>query len=26
MFFDAAAPSYRRNVLRWINSAKRLET
>ncbi len=26
LFFDAAAPSYRRNVLRWINSAKRPET
>ena len=26
LFFDAAAPSYRRNVLRWINSAKRSET
>ncbi len=25
-FFDAAAPSYRRNVLRWINEAKRPET
>lgn len=25
-FFDAAAPSYRRNVLRWINSAKRPQT
>lgn len=23
LFFDAAAPSYRRNVLRWINTAKR---
>ena len=26
VFFDAAAPSYRRNVLRWIHSAKRPET
>ncbi len=26
LFFDAAVPSYRRNVLRWINSAKRRET
>jgi uncharacterized protein YdeI (YjbR/CyaY-like superfamily) len=26
VFFDASAPSYRRNVLRWINSAKRPET
>ena len=26
LFFDAAAPSYRRNVLRWINSARRPET
>ncbi|MEM9726070.1 MAG: YdeI/OmpD-associated family protein [Pseudomonadota bacterium] len=25
-FFDRAAPSYRRNVLRWIHSAKRAET
>jgi uncharacterized protein YdeI (YjbR/CyaY-like superfamily) len=25
-FFDAAAPSYRRNVLRWIAGAKRPET
>ena len=25
-FFDAAAPSYRRNVLRWIHIAKRPET
>ena len=25
-FFDAAAPSYRRNVLRWIHSAKRPAT
>lgn len=24
--FDALAPSYRRNVLRWLHSAKRLET
>ncbi len=26
LFFDSAAPSYRRKVLRWINSAKRPET
>lgn len=26
LFFDATTPSYRRNVLRWINSAKRHET
>lgn len=26
LFFDAAAPSYRRNVLRWIDSAKRPDT
>lgn len=26
LFFDAAAPSYKRNVLRWIDSAKRPET
>jgi len=25
-FFDAAAPSYRRNVLRWLHLAKRVET
>jgi len=25
-FFDAAAPSYRRNVLRWLAAAKRPET
>jgi len=25
-FFDAAAPSYRRNVLRWLHMAKRTET
>jgi uncharacterized protein YdeI (YjbR/CyaY-like superfamily) len=25
-FFDAAAPSYRRNVLRWISQAKKPET
>lgn len=25
-FFHAAAPSYRRNVLRWLNGAKRAET
>lgn len=25
-FFDVAAPSYRRNVLRWIHTAKRPET
>lgn len=25
-FFNAAAPSYRRNVLRWLHSAKRAET
>ncbi len=25
-FFDASAPSYRRNVLRWLHTAKRLET
>ena len=25
VFFDASAPSYRRNVLRWIHSAKRAE-
>ena len=25
-FFDAATPSYRRNVLRWIHNAKRPET
>jgi len=25
-FFDAAAPSYRRNVLRWLHLAKRDET
>ena len=25
-FFDAAAPSYRRNVLRWISQAKTSET
>jgi uncharacterized protein YdeI (YjbR/CyaY-like superfamily) len=24
--FDALAPSYRRNVLRWLHSAKRPET
>ncbi|WP_376090831.1 YdeI family protein [Roseomonas sp. CCTCC AB2023176] len=26
VWFDAAAPSYRRNVLRWIAAAKRAET
>jgi len=26
VFFDAAAPSYRRNVLRWIAQAKKPET
>ena len=26
VFFDDAAPSYRRNVLRWIHAAKRPET
>jgi uncharacterized protein YdeI (YjbR/CyaY-like superfamily) len=25
-FFNAAAPSYRRNVLRWLHGAKRAET
>jgi uncharacterized protein YdeI (YjbR/CyaY-like superfamily) len=25
-FFDASAPSYRRNVLRWLHTAKRPET
>lgn len=25
-FFDGTAPSYRRNVLRWVAGAKRLET
>jgi len=25
-FFEAAAPSYRRNVLRWLHLAKRAET
>lgn len=25
-FFHAAAPSYRRNVLRWLHGAKRVET
>ncbi|NEX47784.1 YdeI/OmpD-associated family protein [Pseudotabrizicola algicola] len=25
-FFSAAAPSYRRNVLRWLHNAKRAET
>lgn len=25
-FFDACAPSYRRNVLRWLHTAKRPET
>jgi uncharacterized protein YdeI (YjbR/CyaY-like superfamily) len=25
-FFEASAPSYRRNVLRWLHSAKRAET
>jgi uncharacterized protein YdeI (YjbR/CyaY-like superfamily) len=26
MFWQTAAPSYRRNVLRWIASAKQAET
>jgi uncharacterized protein YdeI (YjbR/CyaY-like superfamily) len=25
-FFEASAPSYRRNVLRWLHTAKRVET